>query len=224
MKDIKFKLTSKSKVNAWGVTLFQIEATCDITERSVKKGDKGGWVESEKTSNGDARVSGNAWVYGNAEVSGDAWVSGNAEVYGNAEVSGDAWVSGNAEVYGNAEVSGDAWVSGNAEVYGDARVSGDAWVSGNAEVYGDARVSGNAWVYGNAEVYGDALDSGYCFAYKGNNWDVTEVPTKDGSGVLLIKDYVEPKETKESDTINIGGTEYEVTDELKDALKGLKEV
>jgi len=206
MKDIKFKLTSKSKVNAWGVTLFQIEATCDITERSVKKGDKGGWVESEKTSNGDARVSGNAWVYGNAEVSGDAWVSGNAEVYG------------------NAEVSGDAWVSGNAEVYGDAKVSGDAWVSGNAEVYGDARVSGNAWVYGNAEVSGDALDSGYCFAYKGNNWDVTEVPTKDGSGVLLIKDYVEPKETKESDTINIGGTEYEVTDELKDALKGLKEV
>ena len=140
MKDIKFKLTSKSKVNAWGVTLFQIEATCDITERGVKKGDKGGWVESEKTSNGDARV------------------------------------------------------------------------------------SGDAWVYGNARVYGNALDSGYCFAYKGNNWDVTEVPTKDGSGVLLIKDYVEPKETKESDTINIGGTEYEVTDELKDALKGLKEV
>jgi len=164
MKDIKFKLTSKSKVNAWGVTLFQIEATCDITERGVKKGDKGGWVESEKTSNGNARVSGNAWV------------------------------------------------------------SGDAEVSGNARVYGNAEVSGNARVYGNAEVYGDALDSGYCFAYKGNNWNVTEVPTKDGSGVLLIKDYVEPKETKESDTINIGGTEYEVTDELKDALKGLKEV
>jgi len=194
MKDIKFKLTSKSKVNAWGVTLFQIEATCDITERGVKKGDKGGWVESEKTSNGNARVSGNAWVSGDAEVSGDARVYGNAEVSGNARVYGDAWVSGNAEVYG------------------------DAWV------YGNARVSGNARVYGNAEVYGDALDSGYCFAYKGNNWNVTEVPTKDGSGVLLIKDYVEPKETKESDTINIGGTEYEVTDELKDALKGLKEV
>jgi len=50
------------------------------------------------------------------------------------------------------------------------------------------------------------------------------VPTEDGSGVLLIKDYVEPEESKEPDTINIGGIEYEVTDELKDALKGLKEV
>ena len=124
-KDIKFKLTTETKVNLFGVKLFRIEATCDIKERGVKKGEKGGWVESK-------------------------------------------------------------------EVNGNARVSGNAWVSGDAEVYGNARVYGNAWVFGND------LDTGYCFAYKNNDWNVTEVPTKDGSGVLLIKDYKAPEKLKET--------------------------
>ena len=62
MKDIKFELTSESIVNAWGVTLFRIKATVNITNHNVKKGDKGGFVESTHLSNGNARVSGNAWV------------------------------------------------------------------------------------------------------------------------------------------------------------------
>ena len=85
--DKKFKLTVETKLNAWGIKLFRIEATVDIVQRGVKKGDKGGWLESEEVD-GNARVYGNAWVYGNAEVYGDAWVYGNAEVYGNARVSG----------------------------------------------------------------------------------------------------------------------------------------
>ena len=122
MSELKFKLTTETKINAWGIKLFRIEATVDFKNGStqIKSGDKGGWVESEKTSNGDARVSGNAWVYGDAEVYGDAWVSGNARVYGDARV------------YGNAEVYGDAEVSGNARVYGNARVSlKKAYTKGN---------------------------------------------------------------------------------------------
>jgi hypothetical protein len=75
MKDIKFELTSETIVNAWGVTLFRIKATCNIKSRGVKKGELGGFVESTHLSSGDARVSGNAWVYDNAQVSGNAWVS-----------------------------------------------------------------------------------------------------------------------------------------------------
>ena len=86
---------------------------------------------------------------------------------------------------------------------------------GNAWVYGDAEVSGNAWVYGNAKAI-----TGYWFAHKNPEWDVTEVKMEDG-WVTLVKDYREPEEDKE--TIDIGGKTYEVTDELKDALKNLKE-
>ena len=70
MSELKFKLTTETKVSAWGVKLFRIEATVDIPERGVKKGDKGGFVESERLNNGEARIYGDAWVYGDARVYG----------------------------------------------------------------------------------------------------------------------------------------------------------
>lgn len=43
---MKYKLTSETKL--WlGKTLYRIEALVDFA--SVKAGDKGGWVEAEKT-------------------------------------------------------------------------------------------------------------------------------------------------------------------------------
>ena len=91
MANVKFKLTDEYKINSMGVKVFRIEATASWG--SIKKGDKGGFVEKE------SNISGDAWVYGDAEVFGDA------EVYGDARVSGDAWV------FGDARVFGDAWVS-----------------------------------------------------------------------------------------------------------------
>ena len=67
-KDIKFKLTTESKVNVFGVKLFRIEALVDIWTANVKKGDKGGWLSSAELDNGNARVSGNARVYGEIKI------------------------------------------------------------------------------------------------------------------------------------------------------------
>lgn len=91
--------------------LYRIKALKDFGH--VKKGDLGGFIESEKNLSQD----GNAWIYGDARVFGDAEVSGNAKVYGNAEVYGDAIVYGDAKVSGHARVSGHDWISGNSEVY-----------------------------------------------------------------------------------------------------------
>ena len=145
----KFKLTSNTKV-VLGRTLYQIESLIDFA--SVRVGEKGGWIESEKNLSQD----GNSWVCGNAKVYGDAKVYDNAWVCDNAKVYGDAWVCGNATVRDNAKVYGDAWVCGNATVRGNAKVCGNAKVYGDAEVYGNAWVRGNATVYGDAEVHGDA--------------------------------------------------------------------
>ena len=48
----KFKLTSESKFNAFGVKLFRIEATKDFKngKNNIKKGDKGGWIEKASVS------------------------------------------------------------------------------------------------------------------------------------------------------------------------------
>ena len=75
MANKKFKLTLETKI-IFGRKLYRIEALVSIERWGIKKGDLGGWVESEKNLD----VSGDAWVSGDAQVSGDARVSGNAQV------------------------------------------------------------------------------------------------------------------------------------------------
>ena len=87
----KYELTSETKVIN-GVELHRIKALDSFG--NVKKGELGGWIESEKNLSQD----GNAWVYGNAKVREYAWVCDNAKVYGHAKVFGHATISGDATV------------------------------------------------------------------------------------------------------------------------------
>ena len=117
--------------------LLRIIALKDFS--NVKKGDKGGWIESEENLSQE----GDCWVYK------DAWVCGDARICDNAKV----W--GGAKVYENARVSENAWVYGNVRVFGEARVYGKAWVCHDAEICDNAMVFGNVAVRG-AKVYGRA--------------------------------------------------------------------
>ena len=141
----KYELTSETKVIN-GVELHRIKALDSFG--NIKKGDLGGWIESEKNlSHG-----GNAWVSGNAKVYDNAKVLDNATVGGKATVRGEAWVGGKDTVSGNATVEEKSKVDGNAMVCENVIVSGNAIVSENATVFENATVSGNAIVIGNATV------------------------------------------------------------------------
>ena len=90
-RPLKYKLTDEF-IDIGDKKLYRIEALKDFA--SIKKGDKGGFVESEENlSQND-----NCWVYRNARVKGDAKVFGDAQVYGNAKVNGNAEISGNAKI------------------------------------------------------------------------------------------------------------------------------
>jgi len=103
-----FKLTSESKINAFGVTLFRVELTVDC--KWGKAGDKGGWVESEKNIHPSFDCEEKGVISGNAEISGNAVISGGV-------IRGDAVISGNAVISGGV-IRGDAVISGNAEISG----------------------------------------------------------------------------------------------------------
>lgn len=90
----KYKLTEES-ITFNGRKLYRIEAIRDFG--NIKKGDKGGFVETERNLSHD----------GNALVNDNACVSENASVYDNAFVSGNARVSGNTNVSGDANVCGE---------------------------------------------------------------------------------------------------------------------
>lgn len=78
----------------------------DIPEHGVKKGDLGGWIESEENLSQD----GCCWIGDEATVCANAKVEHGAIVRGHAAVVGDAWVQGRATVDGYAVVSEGAWI------------------------------------------------------------------------------------------------------------------
>ena len=98
----KYKLTDEC-ITIGEHKLYRIEALKDFS--CIKKGDKGGFIESEKnlSHNGDC------WVFGNAVV------CDNARIFGNAAVCGNARIFGNAEVYGEAEIGGYAKIANNSD-------------------------------------------------------------------------------------------------------------
>jgi hypothetical protein len=144
----KFEFTDE--VNEYGYK--RIRALRDIPLHNVKKGDLGGFLESENNlhHDGDYWVGGNAIVYGNANISGDAFVSGNAIIAENARVLCKACVYGNAKIFGNA------FIYVFAQIYDNAWVAGNVHVSGNVRIFGSASVSGNVHIAGNTVVYNDA--------------------------------------------------------------------
>jgi len=222
----KYKLTNET-IDFYGRTLYRIE--CVTSFNDVKKGDKGGYVESESnlSQDGDAWVYGHAKVYGDAEVFDDAKVYDNAEVdnkakvSGHAEIFGDAWVFDNAKVYGDAEVFDKVWVCGNAEVHGNAEVYGNVIIRGNAEVYGHAKVYGNVIIRGNAIVkenedyivFLNNWSSGRYFTYTKSN-DMWAVGCFYGTGQELIEKAYNDSE--------LSGKNYEAYVKLVEYLKTIQ--
>ncbi len=112
--------------------LYRIKALRDF--HNVKKGDLGGYVESEH----NLSHSGTCWIYEEAHV------VGNAKVYEDARIRDKAWIYDDAEVYGTATVRNQACVFGHGKVYDNADVSDHANVYQGAKVFKEARVFGRA--------------------------------------------------------------------------------
>jgi UDP-3-O-[3-hydroxymyristoyl] glucosamine N-acyltransferase len=178
--------------------LCRIQALKDFSD--VKKGDIGGYVESENNLSqygncwvsDNARVFDNALVFDNAKISCSARVSDNAKISGSASVYGGAGVYGDAMVFNNARVSDNAKISGSAMVSGNARVSDNAEVCGYARVFNNARVSDNAKISGSASVFNNARVS--------DNAEVCGYAKMTGSAIAAKKNV-----------INIIGLPYNIT-------------
>lgn len=161
----KYKLTDEI-IDFKGYKLHRIEALKDFS--NVKKGDKGGFVESEDNLSqynncwvhDDARVFGNAKICDNAITYGDARVCDNAIIYGDARVFGNAWVCDNARVFDNAKILGNTIVYNKAKIFGSARIFDNVVVCNNAEIYDNAAICDDAMICDNAKVYGKAMVRG----------------------------------------------------------------
>lgn len=175
----KFELVENLTLYHNGGLLYRIRALKNFGD--VKKGDIGGWVESEKNLSqkglcwiyDDAKVSAKARVSENARVMDLAVVDSNARVYGTAGVCDLSHVTDYATVRGNSIVRDKSCVmefglvDDHAFLYDRATVSGRAQVVGFARVCDDSRVtngsivSGNSFIIGNGYIGGDVVVNGH---------------------------------------------------------------
>lgn len=139
----KYILTNETLFFAAGgkKTLYRIEAICDFGD--VKKGDKGGFIESEKnlSQNGDC------WVYNGAIVSGDVTIKDNAKVKDgvtaytrgkNTQITicDNAVISGYVTILGNTHICDNAVINGEDGLIIDSIIKSNAKVSGKFDVRG----------------------------------------------------------------------------------------
>ena len=146
MDEKKYKFTNET-ITFLGKVLRRIEALKDFTD--VKKGDKGGFIESEK----NLSQKGNCWIYDNAIVYENAKIYENAGIYNNVNIHGNAKIYGNARIYNNATIYGNSIIYENAKIYGNTKVYDNATIYGNVMICGSAQVYGNATIYENAVIY-----------------------------------------------------------------------
>ena len=144
----KYKLTDET-IEFNGVKLYRIEALKDFG--CVKKGDKGGFVQSEK----NLSQLENCWIFDDSKAIGNSYVYQNAVLLSNSIICDNAFATGFSWIFGHSIVCEKATITHNARIYFNSVICGNSYVSGNAMLT-ESRVDGVSEVTGNAEIH-DAL-------------------------------------------------------------------
>lgn len=166
----KYELTDKI-IKFEGRTLHRIKALKNFSD--VKKGDLGGYVESEDNL---SQIN-DCWVYGEGKV------IDNAEIFDNATVKCKAVVRGYANMWGNSEIAGWSEIRDRATLYDEAKVDNYAIIKDFAKVRGKAKI------YDNAVVKDRAITEGHAIMF--NNSVLTGDKRLRGYMYSKVDDYIE---------------------------------
>lgn len=149
--NLKYKLTKNTLIYAKR-TLYQIEALKDFDD--VKKGDFGGWVESENNLSQE----GNCWIYDNAKVYDSARISDDAKIYDNVEIRGNSIVMNHATIKNDTKIR-------NSSIFRNVTIEDRATILAST-ITGNVKISGKCAIF-DSEVYDDAIISGKISLSKG---------------------------------------------------------
>lgn len=192
-KGKKYRLLEDMTCTYEGRTLYRIQALKDF--KDVKKGNLGGWVESEYNLSQDgncwlydesiacdyARIMENATIRHSSKISGNALIRDRAVItrsivkdktyIGNFAVVFNSIVEENAQIFDNAYVNEGSIISGYTKIREDAHIcryvkmSDHTEISGRAIVNENSKISGCVNIYGNAMVCENSNISGYIDIY-----------------------------------------------------------
>ena len=134
----KYEILKNTKVRFFGREIYRIKALKDFSD--VKKGDIGGYVESEYNLSQE----GDCWIYDNAVACDNAVVRDNSIVHDNVMVKNCAVVRDNTIICGNAEIKNHAVVKNYALVCGNSIVCDHATACDHAVISSHAKIDNHA--------------------------------------------------------------------------------
>ncbi len=196
---MKYKISDDTK--KWcGHKLYRIIALKDftlITGEEVKKGDKGGWIESEYNLSqaGRAWVKDEAIVCEKAKVVDNALICDNALATGYAQIKCNSIVSGRVTMREHATITDKAKAKDNAVLKGNSLVRDNAIVSEHSTiddlavianlsmVYERAYVGENSFIKDNSKIFGESVVKGMSIV--GGNAEIG------GSSTILEKSRID---------------------------------
>lgn len=127
MQPKKYKLIQDSRIWQYDRAIYRIQALRDFSD--VKKGDLGGFVESEENLSQE----GNCWIYDNAQavekstVKGDACLRDCAKMYDSSLIKDKAQLQGCARMLHYSCLADNA-VAIDADILGFATITGDVFI------------------------------------------------------------------------------------------------
>ena len=128
--------------------LHRIESLKDFTlinGKEIRKGDLGGWVESEN----------------NLSQEGLCWIYDECKMYENARRSGNSIGYGNSLQFGNSQQYGDSLQSENSRQYGNSLQYGNSQQFGYSHQFEYSIQYGNSQQFGYSHQYGNSQQFGY---------------------------------------------------------------
>lgn len=135
----KYELVEDDKIIYNKKTLYRIKALRDFGD-DVKKGDLGGYVESEK----------------NLSHCGYCWLYGNSKALDNSRVIVNACLRENAVAQGNSVICGSSTITNYAKITDNSRIGRYSLIGGNTYV------CGNTQILCNINLITSLRLSGYC--------------------------------------------------------------
>lgn len=148
MEEKKYRLIEGSRSWQYGRPIYRIQALRDFSD--VKKGDLGGFVESE----------------GNLSQEGDCWIYDMAQAVEKSRVEGDACLRDCSKMYDSSLLKDKAQLRGCARMLHYSCLEGNA-VATDAAILGFATITGDVVIRRNKDyiVFSDIPEAGFYATY-----------------------------------------------------------
>lgn len=148
MEEKKYKLIESSRAWQYSRPIYRIQALRDFSD--VKKGDLGGFVESEA----------------NLSQMGDCWIYDMAQAVDKSRVEGDACLRDCSKMYGSSIIKDKAQLQGCARMIQYACLEDNA-VAIDADILGFATITGDVVIRREKDymVFSDIPETGFYATY-----------------------------------------------------------